>query len=157
MSVQDENKMLGDNYINHFPPVTKEEQIEENIGYNCSECSSLIEILSIDENNLDIKCTKNDNHNNKLMINNYLDKMKKYIDKKNLKDKCDMHNNKYTIYCINCKCHLCNECLKTRMHKNHNRIYLEEEQTNEEEINIIKNKIELYNNKIKKLKENKIK
>ena len=78
MSVQDENKMLGDNYINHFPPVTKEEQIEENIGYNCSECSSLIEILSIKEDNLEFKCVNNENHCNTLKINNYLEK---YIDK----------------------------------------------------------------------------
>ena len=41
------------------PPPIQQEQKIENIGYNCSECSSLIEILSIDEdeNCLSFKCT----------------------------------------------------------------------------------------------------
>ena len=74
-------KEINDNIAS---PIDKEEQIQENIGYNCSECSSLIEIISINnlENNLEFKCINNDKHNNKLNIYTYLEKMKKYKDKK---------------------------------------------------------------------------
>ena len=45
-----------------------------------------------------------------------------------------------------------------KIHKTHNKIILEEEQPNEEDINIIKDKIKYYNNKIiQNIKENKIK
>ena len=56
--------------VNLALPIIKEEQIQENIGYNCSECSSLIEIISINDldNNLEFKCINNDKHNNKLNI-----------------------------------------------------------------------------------------
>ena len=46
---------------------------------------------------------------------------------------------------------------KIKIHKTHNKLILEEEQPTEEELNIIKNKIEYYNNKIKNIKENEIK
>jgi len=51
---------------------------DNNIGYNCLECSSLIEILSINENNntIEFKCINNNNHNNKIKIKDYLEKMK---------------------------------------------------------------------------------
>ena len=42
----------ANNLINQPLLQIKEEQIKENKGYNCSECSSLIEILSINENDL---------------------------------------------------------------------------------------------------------
>ena len=80
MSKQDINEIANDNSINSPPPPAQELN-KENIGYNCSECSSLIEIISIEENNLEFKCVNNNNHNNKLKINNYLEKMKKYKDK----------------------------------------------------------------------------
>ena len=65
-------------------------------------------------------------------------------------------NNEYSLYCLDCKCHLCKEFLKSRVHKTHNKINLEEEQPNEEELNIIKNKIQYYKDKIKNIKEKKI-
>ena len=142
------------------PPIRK----QNNIGYNCSECSSLIEITSINEkeNYLSFKCINSNNHNNeKIEINNYLEKMKNHIDNKNLLCKCEMHNyNEYISYCFDCKYHLCKECLKSKIHKEHNKIYLFELQPNDEELKIIKNKIENYFNKInnlKKEKEDKIK
>ena len=97
------------------------------------------------------------NHNNKLNIRNYLEKMKKNIDNKNLNDICEKHNNQYTFYCLDCKYHICEKCISSKFHKEHNKRYLKEEQPNEEDINIIKNKIEYYNNKIKSTKQNKIK
>ena len=155
MSKKDLNEKEADNSINS-PPPPAQEQDKENIGYNCSECSSLIEILSIKEDNLEFKCVNNENHCNTLKINNYLEKMKQYIDKKNLNDKCEKHSKEYRVYCFDCKCHLCKECLKLKIHKTHNKVILEEEQPNEEELNIIKNKIEYYKDKIKNIKENKI-
>ena len=156
MSKKDLNEKEADNSINS-PPPPAQEQDKENIGYNCSECSSLIEILSIKEDNLEFKCVNNENHCNTLKINNYLEKMKQYIDKKNLNDKCEKHSKEYRVYCFDCKCHLCKECLKTKIHKKHQRVLIEEEeQPTEEELNIIKNKIEYYKDKIKNIKENKI-
>ena len=86
--MQDINEIECDNAIIPPPPPAQEEQLKENIGYNCSGCSSLIEILTIDEDNLEFKCVNNEKHNQKLNINSYLEKMKNYIDKKNLNDKC---------------------------------------------------------------------
>ena len=144
---KDLNEKEADNSINS-PPPPAQEQIKENIGYNCSECSSLIEILSIKEDNLEFKCVSNENHCNTLKINNYLEKMKQYKDKKNLNDKCEKHSKEYIVFCLVCKCHLCKECLKTRIHKKHQRVLIEEEeQPNKEELNIIKNKIEYYKDK----------
>ena len=76
-----EQKEIKDNLA---LPIIKEEQIQENIGYNCLECSSLIEIISINDldNNLEFKCINNDKHNNKLNIYTYLERMKKYKNKK---------------------------------------------------------------------------
>ena len=130
MSKKDINEIIVDNSINSPPPSIQEELIKENIRYNCPECSSLIEILSINENNIEFKCINNDNHNNKLKIYNYLEKMKKYKDNKNLNDICEKHKNKYIIYCLNCKCHLCNECMSSRIHKSHNKSIISEEKPN---------------------------
>ena len=50
-----------------------------NISYNCAECSSMIEILSINERNniIEYKCLKkNNNEHNKIMqIKEYLEQM----------------------------------------------------------------------------------
>jgi hypothetical protein len=65
-------------------PTPQPEEIEiKKMFYNCTECSSLIEILSIDEdkNNIEFICLNknNDTHKKKMQINQYLEKMKKYI------------------------------------------------------------------------------
>ena len=52
---------------NDAPPVTPEPEIEINdLYYNCSECPSLIEILSINEDNniIEFKCLNKDKENN---------------------------------------------------------------------------------------------
>ena len=143
MSKQDINEIVVENSTNSPPPPIQQENFKGTIGYNCSECSSLIEILSINEDNLEFKCTNNNNnHNNKLKIRNYLEKIKKNIDNKNLNDLCEKHNNQYNFYCLDCKYHICEKCISSKIHKAHNKRYLKEEQPNEEDINIIKNKIE---------------
>ena len=90
--------------------------------YNCSECSSNIEIISLDENKIKFKCSKN--HNIEIEIKEYLKKMKKYNNIKLNNDICDKHKNRYLSFCFDCNMHLCKECLKTRYHIMHNKIYL---------------------------------
>ena len=129
------------------------EDNEEDIGYNCSECSSLIEIISINEDNNTIEFNCINNHNyNIIKIKDYLEKMKKYKENKNTN--CEMHknkkNNEYINYCFDCKYHICAECLKSKIHKNHNKINIFE-QPDEEILSIIQNRIEGYNEKINNL------
>ena len=50
-----ENKKEDDLILS--TPQLKQIQLNNNIGYNCSECSSLIEILSINEDDLSMKYT----------------------------------------------------------------------------------------------------
>ena len=94
------------------PPTPQLEQIQSennNLGYNCPECSSLIEILAINEDNntIEFNCINNNNHSNNIKIKEYLENMKKYNDNKNLNEICKNHNKindyvKYMNYCIDC-------------------------------------------------------
>ena len=120
------------------------------IYYNCIECSSTIEIISIKDNYIEYKCINN-NHERKILLKEYIEKMKKYNNKNNNNDECNIHNNKYECYCIECNKHLCNECLKLREHIGHNKINIIEIKPNEKEINIMKNIIKYYDNKINEL------
>ena len=124
-------------------------QLKE-IYYNCMECSSPIEIMSIKDNHIEYKCINND-HKRKILIKEYIEKMKKYNNKNNNNDECNIHNNKYECYCIECNKHLCKECLKLREHIGHNKINIIEIKPNENEINIFKNIIKYYDNKINEL------
>ena len=60
-------------------------QLKE-IFYNCTECSSPIEILSINEIDIEFKCIKN-NHNKKISIKEYIEKMKHFNDENELGQK----------------------------------------------------------------------
>ena len=92
---------------------TPSEEIKLNeIYYNCNECSSPIEILYINEkaNIIEFKCINN-NHQKKISIKEYINKMKKF-NNKNLNDEVciqDNHNKKYEFFCLDCKKHLCKE------------------------------------------------
>jgi len=74
------------------------------IFYNCSECSSIIEILSINEENntIEFNClSKESKHPKKIIISikEYLEKMKKYNNNLKLnKDECEIHKIKYLCY-----------------------------------------------------------
>ena len=92
----------------------------KNCLYNCSECSSNIEIISLDENNIEFIC--NNKHNIKIEIKEYLNKMKQYNKIKLNDDKCDVHKKEYLSYCFDCNNHLCKDCLKTGNHKYHYKI-----------------------------------
>ena len=97
--------------------IDSEELINEYLTI-CPECSSLIEILSINEDNniIEYRCLKEDKIYIK-SIKEYLEKIKenkqKNIDE--LKDICKNHKKqRYVCYCFDCKCHLCEECLKKK-------------------------------------------
>ena len=95
---------------------------ENKVCYNCSECPTLIEIVSIDESNIEFKCKNN--HQIKISIREYLEQMKRYNDKR-LNDKnCQEHKEEYSVFCFDCNEHLCNKCLKSGKHSYHYKIIL---------------------------------
>ena len=103
--------MSENDYIMETIDSTIYSQMNE-INYNCTECSSSIEILSIDNDkcSIEFKClNKNKSHNKKTLIKDYINKMKYYnnIDINN--DICKIHDNKYEYYCLECNIHLCKE------------------------------------------------
>ena len=106
------NTKKEENDMNEAPPLESNK-----IGYNCSECSSTIEIISVDEDDIEFKC--NNNHNIKIKIKEYLDKMKKYNDIDLNNKICNIHKEEYISYCFECNMHLCNECLKLGEHSYH--------------------------------------
>ena len=106
------------------------------IYYNCTECSSAIEIVSIDDYNIQFKC--DNNHSLKMKIKDYLNKMKTYNNIELNKDRCNTHNEEYESYCFDCKAHLCKQCLKLGEHRNHGKIYIIENIPKEEQLNKIK-------------------
>ena len=148
------------------PPPTPKFQEQETIINEineyftiCPKCSSSIEILSINEDNnsIEFRCTK-ENKNYIMSIKEYLEKVKEYKERNinDLKDKCEKHkNNDYVSYCYECNCHLCDECLKTRIHINHKKSHITEIKPIEYEINIINKVIKYYNQKLEEVKNDK--
>ena len=163
--MSDLDSITKNEYTNDAPPAIIQVNNKE-IYYNCSECSSLIEIISINENKniIEFKClNKESNHPKNIImpLKEYLEKMKKYNNRKLNCEECEIHkkNNKYVSYCFNCNRHLCEECLKTRIHINHIKNNIIEIKPMNEELDIIKEVINYYKNNIKHLikeKENKI-
>ena len=136
--------------MNDAPPLEKDK-----IYFNCSDCSSTIEIISLNEDIIEFKC--DNEHNKKMEINNYLDDMKKFNDI-NLNNKiCNKHKEEYLAYCFDCKIHLCKECLKSGKHSYHYKIYLIEIFPNNDSLIKIRGMIEDNKRKIKKLNKKKIK
>ena len=75
-----------------------------NCSYNCTECSSSIEILSLNENNIKFICNnKKNKHDINIKIDKYLGKYKKYNNLKLNDDICDEHKKEYLSYCFNSK------------------------------------------------------
>ena len=144
---------IYNDYLLGETPETIEPEVNNEIHYNCSECSSLIEIISINEENntIEFNClNKNNNHPKKniIPIKEYLEKMKKYNNNKLNKDICEIHNINYICYCFDCNCHLCKECLKTRNHLNHSKNNIIEIEPMKEELIIIDELIKDYETKI---------
>ena len=147
--------------INDAPAAIPQPEIKlSNIYYNCTECSSMIEILSINEENniIEFKCLKE--HEKKVMpIKEYLSKMNKNKQKNINEDRCKEHlsfkDNRFVSYCFDCNRNLCKECLKSRSHINHNKNNIIEIKPTKEELNIIEEIIKDYKKKIENLKNEK--
>ena len=60
-------------------------------------------------------------------------------------DKCIVDNKKFIRYCFICQYHLCEDCLKSKKHINHYKNSIFELEPCEEELNIIKKRIDDYN------------
>ena len=154
------NNIIEDNSKDELPPTPQPEIEISDIYYNCIDCSSFIEILSINEENniIEFKClNKEKNHEKKIIsIKEYLSKMENYR-QKNIGDRCKEHKNKkYVSYCCDCNIHLCEDCLKTRFHINHNKNNIIEIKPIKEELFIIEETIKDYNKKIENLRVEKI-
>ena len=142
--------------MNDAPP-SKLSKIN-NCLYNCTECSSNIEILSLDENNIKFICHNKDNkHNIDIKIEEYLDKIKQYNNIKLNEDKCDEHKKESKSFCFDCNKHLCVDCLETKKHGYHSKIIIKEEiLPNNEMLVNINNLIEENKKKIEQLEKDKI-
>ena len=109
--------------------------------YNCSECSSPIEIIYLDAINIGFKCfNKNNPHKIKLSIKEYINKMKN-LNREANNEKCmiNKHNKTNECYCLECNIHLCDICLKSREHLLHDKVNIKEILPKETELNIIHN------------------
>jgi len=120
------------------------EEFKSNNFTKCPDCGSSIEILSIYENRIEYRCLNEKNeHIEETKFTKTIEEYLKNIirNKDNKIDKCHIENhnlNNYVGYCLDCKFHLCDECLKTKEHINHRKSYMVEIQPIEEEIKLIK-------------------
>ena len=146
------------NYSNMEACESFEQQNQLNeLYYNCIECPSPIEIISINENesNIEFKCIKN-NHKIKISIKEYINKMKKFNGKNINDDICIIHNKIYKCYCFDCKIHICEECLKSRSHIGHIKNHILEYQPNKKELNSIEDIFFYYETRIEDLEKEKL-
>jgi len=140
--------------MNDAPPLN-----HKKIYYYCSECPSAIEIINMDAEFIEFKC--NNEHNIKMSIEKYLNKIKNYKDQSLLNNtinnsRCKKHEGEeYLSYCFECNMHLCEKCLMTCEHSYHYKIYLLEIKPNDKIVKEIKNLIKNNKNKIRDLKKNK--
>ena len=128
--------------------------------YVCVNCDSLIEIISINEedNTIEFKCLNKENiHSCKMKIGEYLNKIKNRKKEEIMTDKCKAHNKiDYESFCLNCNQHLCKQCLELRSHIYHRKINIKEIllTTNEEEI--VNEIIRYYEEKEEEIQKNNI-
>ena len=114
-------------------------------SYCCPYCTSLPEILNFNEGNGTIKFKCKKHGENTIDIQDYLENMQKYItiSELNTKNKCNAHKSEnYSNYCLTCNENFCEKCLKK--HENHIIYNLESFRPNNNEILLIKNKINIY-------------
>ena len=147
-------------YIMESTESSEKMQLKE-IYYKCIDCSSAIEIISMNETEctIEFKCVNN-NHKGKISIKDYIEKIRDFNDRNINNDICiiEGHNkNKYECYCLDCNKHLCKECLKSRNHIGHNKTNILEIQPNQRELNIIENIIKSYEDQIDELEKEKFK
>ena len=123
---------------------------EDKLYYNCTDCDSEIEILSIKDNGVSnlLKFECKNKHKKEISVNDYFKQMK--ISKIN-KDTCFIHEGKCICYCLDCKMHLCNGCLKSRDHINHNKNNIIEIAPDNIDLDFMKDIINYYNTNINEL------
>ena len=141
------------NNMNDAPPLNSNK-----LYYCCSECNSLLEIKKIDEELIEFKCINE--HNIKMNIRDYLNKIKDYKDKITINNTmnnniCNIHEEKYSSYCFECKEHLCENCLMSGEHSYHYKSYINKIIPKKEILKEIKNLIKNNKSKIKDLNRNK--
>ena len=88
--------------------------------YNCTKCTSLIEIISLNDklDEIEFRCLNN-SHRIKKGLNDYLNDMKSYKFAASFKNKCECAGHKeshYEYYCLSCGKHLCKACLESKEH-----------------------------------------
>ena len=109
--------------------------IDNKESYACTNCSSNIEIISIDhiKSKIVFKCTNNNCKNNHkiqtLPINEYLKNMKKntyLFDKCSIcyKEQSSIKNFFLLKYCVNCEVIICNECKEKHINNNRDQHFL---------------------------------
>ena len=133
--------------------------IFNNICYNCTKCCSLIEIISINEkdNTIEFICSNQKKpHHITTSIKEYLNKMSGNSSLNQNKDICEIHKDKYMSFCFDCNKHICKECLKARNHMNHYKNNIIEVQPINSEIVIFKDIIKYYDEVLEKYKTKKI-
>ena len=114
-------------------------------SYCCPYCPNLPEILNFNEGNSSIKYKCKKHGENIIEIQEYLESMQKFISvsEVNTKNKCNEHKNEnYIDFCSTCQENICTNCLNK--HKNHIIYNIESLRPNNNEILLIKNKINIY-------------
>ena len=160
---------------NLVPEITNIDFIKNTIEINCSKHKS--EITWNDFINNTIKCNyyfsvcdichkniqKNNNNIykycyncNKIICGNcYLNHNNdhKVINNNEYNNKCQKHfNQTYTSYCFYCKENICNECKRTKIHKDHKKYDFIEIDPTEDELGQIKGFCSKYENNLNKIK-----
>ena len=113
-------------------------------SYCCPYCTNLPEILSFNEGNNTIKFNCKKHGEKSLDIQDYLKKMKNYLSNSelNTKSRCSIHHENFSFFCFICKENICQKCLKN--HENHIKYSIESLRPNDNELLLIKNKIDIY-------------
>ena len=109
--------------------------------YNCSEsqCSSPIEILSLDNEIIEYKCfNPKASHKIKMELKEYLNIMKSHFNNEN-RSICliDRHYKENQSFCLTCNKNLCQICLESREHLSHNKIDIREVLPREKEVTMV--------------------
>ena len=86
-----------------------------------------------------------------MKIKDYLVKMEKFNNNNFYNNMCNIHKEKYSVFCFECKKHLCEECLKLGEHSYHYKINLIEITPSKKKLDKIKDKIKNNKFKIKEL------